>query len=85
MSFYPIQAILLYLSLLFAPADTQRIHISGVDFSGVLVRDAVGWNLVGTEGNVQVSIDGTRLVSGSKRESLAIDLLDHMPGLAGHD
>lgn len=85
MSFYSIRAILLYLSLLFAPADTQRITFSGVDFSGVLIRDAAGWNLAGTEGSVQVSIDGTRLSEGSKSGTYAIDLSDHLPGLVGHD
>lgn len=82
---YPIRAILLYLSLLFAPADTQRINISGVDFSGVLIRDAAGWNLAGTEASVQVSIDGTRLSEGGKSGTYAIDLSDHLPGLVGHD
>lgn len=82
---YPIQAILLYLSLLFAPADAERIHFNGPDHSGILIRDASGWNLVGPEGNILVSIDGTRFVSGSKRQSLAVDLLDYLPGLAGHD
>jgi hypothetical protein len=82
---YPIQAILLYLSLLFAPADAERITFNGPDHSGVLIRDASGWNLVGPEGNILVSIDGTRFVSGSKRESLTVDLLEYLPGLAGHD
>ena len=82
---YPIQAILLYLSLLFAPSDAERIVFKGVDHSGVLIRDDSGWNRVGTEGNIPVSIDGTRLVSGSKRESLALELVEYVPGLAGHD
>jgi hypothetical protein len=82
---YPIQAILLYLSILFAPADAERIVFKGVDHSGVLIHDASGWNLVGTEGNIQVRIDGTRFVSGSERESIAVDLLEYVPGLAGHD
>ena len=82
---YPIQAILFYLALFFAPADTERIVFKGPDHSGVLIRDASGWNLAGTEGNVQVSIDGTRLVSGGKSGSVTLELLEYVPGLAGHD
>lgn len=82
---YPIQAILLYLALFFAPADAKRILFKGVDHSGVLIRDASGWNLVGPEGNVTVSIDGTRLVSkvGSKQE--ALELREYVAKAAGHD
>jgi hypothetical protein len=82
---YPIQAILFYLALFFAPADTERIVFKGVDHSGVLIRDATGWNLVGSQGNIQVSIDGTRFVSGGKSGSYTLELLEYVPGLAGHD
>jgi hypothetical protein len=85
MSFYPIQAILLYLSLLFAPADTQRIHIRGVDFSGVLIRDASGWNLTGPEDNKALSIEGTRLVDEARGEEGSIDLKAYVSKAAGHD
>jgi hypothetical protein len=85
MSFYPIQAILLYLSLLFAPADTQRINLSGVDFSGVLIRDASGWNLTGPEDNKTLSIEGTRLVDETRGEPGSIDLKAYVSKAAGHD
>lgn len=85
MSFYPIQAILLYLSLLFAPADTQRIHISGVDFSGVLIRDAAGWNLTGPEDHKALSIEGTRLMDEARGEKGSIDLKAYVSKAAGHD
>lgn len=83
---YPIQAILIYLSLLFAPADAERIVFKGVDHSGVLIRDASGWNLVGPEGSVSVAIDGNRLVSkesGGQPES--VDLSDYVAKAVGHD
>lgn len=82
---YPIQAILLYLALLFAPADAERVVFKGVDYSAHILHDASGWNLVGPEGNVQVSIDGTRFVSGGKSGSVTLELLEYVPGLAGHD
>ena len=85
MSFYPIQAILLYLSLLFAPADTQRINLSGVDFSGALIRDANGWKLTGTEDNKALSIEGTRLVDEARGEEGSIDLKVYVSKAAGHD
>jgi hypothetical protein len=85
MSFYPIQAILLYLSLLFAPADTQRINLSGVDFSGALIRDANGWKLTGTEDNKALSIEGTRLVDEARGEEGSIDLKAYVSKAAGHD
>lgn len=85
MSFYPIQAILLYLSLLFAPADTQRIHISGVDFSGVLIRDAAAWNLTGPEDNKALSIEGTRLMDEAGGKEGSIDLKAYVSKAAGHD
>jgi hypothetical protein len=85
MSFYPIQAILLYLSLLFAPADTQRITLSGVDFSCVLIRDASGWNLTGPDVNKVLSIEGTRLVDEAGGEPGSIDLKAHVSKAAGHD
>jgi hypothetical protein len=85
MSFYPIQAILLYLSLLFAPADTQRIHISGVDFSGVLIRDAAGWNLTGPEDHKALSIEGTRLMDEAGGKEGSIDLKAYVSKAAGHD
>jgi hypothetical protein len=85
MSFYPIQAILLYLSLLFAPADTQRVTLSGVDFSGVLIRDAAGWNLTGPDDNKALSIEGTRLVDEAGGEQGSIDLKAYVSKAAGHD
>ncbi len=82
---YPIQAILLYLSLLFAPADTQRINLSGVDFSGVLIRDASGWNLTGPDVNKALSIEGTRLIDEVGGEQGSIDLKAYVSKAAGHD
>lgn len=82
---YPIQAILIYLSLLFAPADAERIVFKGVDHSGVLIRDATGWNLVGPEGNITVTLDGSRLVSRAGGQPETIDLKAYLSTTAGHD
>jgi hypothetical protein len=83
---YPIQAILVALSLLFAPADTQRIHISGVDFSGVLIRrDAAGWRLTGTKDHQSLAIDGTRLGGAARGEKEANELEAYVSKAAGHD
>ncbi len=81
---YPIQAILLYLSILFAPADTERILFHGPDRSGVLIRDASGWNLAGPEGNTVVVLDGSRLISKGAQPGV-IDLVNLVGGVAGHD
>jgi hypothetical protein len=82
---YPIQAILLYLSLLFAPADAERIVFKGVDQSGVLLHDASGWNLVGTEGNIQVRIDGTGIFKKIGGNQRSFDLAIYVGNPAGHD
>lgn len=82
---YPIQAILIYLALLFAPADAERIVFKGPDHSGHLIHDASGWNLVGPEGNIQVSIDGTRLVSKAGGKVDSNDLSPFVAKAAGHD
>lgn len=82
---YPIQAILLYLSLLFAPADAERIVFKGVDQSGVLLHDASGWNLAGTEGNIQVRIDGTGIYKKSGGNQRSFDLAIYLGNAAGHD
>lgn len=82
---YPIQAILLYLSILFAPADAERIVFKGVDQSGVLLHDASGWNLVGTEGNIQVRIDGTGIFKKSGGNQRSFDLAIYLGNAAGHD
>jgi hypothetical protein len=82
---YPIQAILLYLALLFAPADAERIVFKGADYSAHILHDASGWNLVGPEGNVQVSIDGTRLVSKAGGKADSNDLSPFIAKAAGHD
>lgn len=82
---YPIQAILLYLALLFAPADAERIVFKGADYSAHILHDASGWNLVGPEGNIQVSVDGTRLVSNSGGKTDFNDLSPYIAKAAGHD
>ena len=82
---YPIQAILLYLALLFAPADAERVVFKGVDYSAHILHDASGWNLVGPDGNVQVSIDGTRLVSKAGGKADSNDLSPFIAKAAGHD
>lgn len=82
---YPIQAILLYLSILFAPADAERIVFKGVDQSGVLLHDASGWNLVGTEGNIQVRIDGTGIFKKIGGNQRSFDLVTYVGNPAGHD
>lgn len=78
---YPIQAILIYLSLLFAPAEAERVVFSGPDRTGVLIRDASGWNLVGKGEPVSQKFDGTRLVSGTEK----VDLSGFVGNVAGHD
>lgn len=82
---YPIQAILIYLALLFAPADAERIVFKGADYSAHLLHDASGWNLVGPEGNVQVSIDGTRLISKTGGKADSNDLKPYVAKAVGHD
>ncbi len=82
---YPIQAILIYLSILFAPADAERIVFKGADYSSHLIHDASGWNLVGPEGNIQVSIDGTRLVSKAGDKPDSNDLSPFIAKAVGHD
>lgn len=82
---YPIQAILLYLALLFAPADAERAVFKGADYSAHILHEDSGWNLVGPEGNVQVSIDGTRLVSKAGGKADSNDLSPFIAKAAGHD
>ena len=82
---YPIQAILIYLALLFAPADAERIVFQGADYSAHILHEDSGWNLVGPEGNVQVSIDGTRLISTAGDKADSNDLSPYIGKAAGHD
>lgn len=82
---YPIQAILIYLALLFAPADAERAVFKGPDYSAHILHDASGWNLFGPEGNVQVSIDGTRLVSKAGGKADSNDLRPYVAKAGGHD
>jgi hypothetical protein len=82
---YPIQAILIYLSLLFAPADAERVVFKGVDYSAHILHEDSGWNFVGPEGNIQVSIDGTRLVSKAGGKANSNDLRPYVAKAVGHD
>jgi len=82
---YPIQTILLYLSILFAPADAERIVFKGIDQSGVLLHDASGWNLVGTEGNIEVRIDRTGIFKRIGGNQQSFDLALYLGNPAGHD
>jgi hypothetical protein len=56
-----------------------------VDFSGVLIRDASGWNLTGPDDNKALSIEGTRLVDEAGGEQGSIDLKAYVSKAAGHD
>jgi len=78
MDFYPIQAILLFLSMLFAPPDARRIDIRGADFSVSLHHDGSGWLIRETGEFREIKIQGTHLVSSSESGPESIDLREYI-------
>lgn len=78
MNFYPIQAILLFLSMLFAPPDARRIDIRGADFSVSLHHDGSGWLMREAGGFREIKIQGTHLVSSSEDGPENIDLREYI-------
>ncbi|MCU0797489.1 MAG: hypothetical protein MUF31_16335 [Akkermansiaceae bacterium] len=84
MDFYPIQAILIYLSILFAPMDTQRVDIAGMDFSASIRYDGNAWLLEDPDGFHEIGIEGTRLIDRSTPEN-SIELKNYISQAQGHD
>ena len=82
---YPLLQILLYIAMLFAPADTDRISITGPDHSCEMTLTGQLWKFTGSDHAGLASIkDGTiTLLSGGQRETLSV--LEYVAAAVGND
>ena len=84
---YPLLHILIYLSLLFAPADSARITITGPDQSVEIVRTASGWAAT-TQGGKPAAVslsDGVLTLQPEGEAPQAIPLVTFVSAAVGHD
>lgn len=84
---FPLVQILLYLSLLLAPADATRISVSGpTPADNLEIRLTVnGWARTQNEVEERLSISGQRLLISGEKQTRMTDLSAHVPSLKNHD
>ena len=82
---YPIVQVLLYIALLFAPPDADRISITGPDQSFELTRNGGGWEFTqqGRTGKASIGNGSITIEADGKRESHSVARF--VAATVGHD
>ena len=82
---YPLLQILVFLSLLLAPPDAQRVTITGPDLDVVLEHDGQNWTLARDGQSAAVSIAGGELVTRLDGREERFPLTEYVGAALRHD